>query len=253
MPHKRARVEVPYNRDAVAFEKFLRGFGGAPIRGERCEFAYDQSFDVRLRRLVVIAIRAHISYVGIREADNLAGIAGIGENFLVTSEAGIENDFAAAARASPGRTAVKDSSVLERDNRATCEGLRQCVLPKRSFRCRVYCRSAGERTEMVYRPIRKNCFAVNIAPTDGSKNARIVGAVACIAHHEILIFRNRHRAVARTVEIACRDINFRPRLAVNVKTSAAQLDRFARKANHALDKRFRTVERIPENNHVATS
>jgi hypothetical protein len=81
--------------------------------------------------------------VGIREADNLAGIAGIGENFLVTSEAGIENDFAAAARASACRTAVKDSSVLERENRATSEGLRQCVLPKCSFRCRVYCRRAG--------------------------------------------------------------------------------------------------------------
>jgi len=174
MPDKRARVEIPYNRDAVAFEKFLRGFGGAPIRGERCEFAYDQSFDVRLCRLVIIAIGADISYVRIREADNLAGIAGIGENFLVTSEAGIENDFAAAARASACRTAVKDSSVLERENRATSEGLRQCVLPKRSFRCRVYCRSAGQRTKVVYRPIRKNRFAVNVAPPDGSKYARII-------------------------------------------------------------------------------
>jgi hypothetical protein len=81
--------------------------------------------------------------MGIRQTDNLAGIAGIGENFLITGEAGIKNDFAAAARASACRTAVKYSSVLERENRATCEGLRQCVLLKRSFRCRVYCGSAG--------------------------------------------------------------------------------------------------------------
>ena len=69
----------------------------------------------------------------VREADNLAGIAGIGENFLVTGEAGIENDFAAAARASACRAAVKDSSVLERECRATCEGLVQCVLQRMSF------------------------------------------------------------------------------------------------------------------------
>ena len=110
----------------------------------------------------------------VREADNLAGIAGIGENFLVTGEAGIENDFAAAARASACRTAVKDSSVLERENRATCEGLRQCILPKCSFRCRVYCRSAGQRTKMVYRPIGENCFAVDITPSDRSEDARII-------------------------------------------------------------------------------
>jgi hypothetical protein len=144
VPDKRARVEVPTDGDAVALEKFLRGFGGAPIRRKRRKLADDQSFDVSLRGLVIVAIRADISDVGICEANNLAGIAGISENFLVTSEAGIENDFAAAARASACRTAVKDSSVLERENRATCEGLRQCVLPRRSFRCRVYCRSAGQ-------------------------------------------------------------------------------------------------------------
>src|ERR1700748_1140992 len=120
MPDKRARVEVTYNRDAVAFEKFLRAFGGAPIRGERCEFAYDQSFDVRLCRLVVIAIRADISNVGIREAENLAGIAGVGKTFLVTGGVGIKTDSAAAGRGSSCRTAVKDSSVLERESRATC-------------------------------------------------------------------------------------------------------------------------------------
>src|SRR5580704_7986793 len=105
---------------------------------------------------------------------------------------------------------------------------------------------------MVHRPIGKNSFAVNVAPADGSKNARVVGTVAVIAHHKIFIFRNRYWAVARSVEIARWDINFRPRLAVNVETSASQLDRFARKPDHSLDKRLRAVERIPENNHVPT-
>jgi hypothetical protein len=42
----------------------------------------------------------------------LPGVAGIGENFLVTSEAGIENDFAAAARNRAGRAAIKDAPVF---------------------------------------------------------------------------------------------------------------------------------------------
>jgi hypothetical protein len=52
--------------------------------------------------------------VRIGETDNLAGVAWIGENFLVTSEAGIKNDFAAAARDRPGRAAVKYAPVFQR-------------------------------------------------------------------------------------------------------------------------------------------
>jgi hypothetical protein len=112
--------------------------------------------------------------MGVSQADNLAGIAGVGENFLITGEAGIENDFAAAARASACRASLKYPSVLERENRATCEGLRQCVLLKRSFRRRVYRRSGGQRTEVVHRPISENRFAVNVASADRSKYTRIV-------------------------------------------------------------------------------
>ncbi len=66
----------------------------------------------------------------IGEADDLPGVARIGENFLVAGEAGVENDFTAAARASARRASVKNSSVLERERRASSEGLRQCVLQK---------------------------------------------------------------------------------------------------------------------------
>jgi len=57
--------------------------------------------------------------VRIGEANDLAGVAGIGENFLVTGEAGIKNDFAAAARYGAGCAAVKDASVFERKNRGS--------------------------------------------------------------------------------------------------------------------------------------
>jgi hypothetical protein len=66
----------------------------------------------------------------IGEADDLSGVAGIGENFLVAGKTGVENDLTAAARESARRAAVKDSSVLERERRASNEGLVQCVLQK---------------------------------------------------------------------------------------------------------------------------
>jgi hypothetical protein len=45
--------------------------------------------------------------VRISQADDLAGVAWVGENFLITGEAGIENDFAAAARDGTCGSAVK--------------------------------------------------------------------------------------------------------------------------------------------------
>jgi hypothetical protein len=50
--------------------------------------------------------------MGISQADDLPGIAWVGEYFLITSKAGIENNFAAAARDRARRTAVKDAPVL---------------------------------------------------------------------------------------------------------------------------------------------
>jgi hypothetical protein len=63
---------------------------------------------------LVVEIRANISYVWISETDNLPGITGVGENFLVTGEAGIKNDFAASARDRAGRAAVKYAPVFQR-------------------------------------------------------------------------------------------------------------------------------------------
>jgi len=57
--------------------------------------------------------------VRIRETNNLSGIAWVGENFLVTGEAGIENDFAAAARDRARCAAVKDAPVFQREDRGS--------------------------------------------------------------------------------------------------------------------------------------
>jgi len=67
--------------------------------------------------------------VRVREADNLPGITGVGKYFLISGEAGVKNDFAAAARDRAGRAAVKDAPVFQRENRGSVRNFRQWVLP----------------------------------------------------------------------------------------------------------------------------
>jgi hypothetical protein len=59
--------------------------------------------------------------VRIGQADNLAGVAWISENFLVASKAGIKNNFAAAAGSCARGPSFKDSAVFERENRTSFE------------------------------------------------------------------------------------------------------------------------------------
>jgi len=66
--------------------------------------------------------------VGIGQANNLPGVARIRENFLVTGEAGIENNFAAAARDRARRAAIKYAPVLERQSCGTMQNFGQCAL-----------------------------------------------------------------------------------------------------------------------------
>ena len=97
----------------------MRGFTRPPIGCEYGEFANDQGLNVRPGRFFVVEVGADVSNMRIGEADDLARITRIGEDFLVASKTGIENDFAAAASTSARRTAVKYSSVLEREDRAS--------------------------------------------------------------------------------------------------------------------------------------
>ena len=54
-----------------------------------------------------VQIRAHIADVRVGEANDLPRITGVRENFLITGEAGIENDFAAASRDGARGASVK--------------------------------------------------------------------------------------------------------------------------------------------------
>jgi hypothetical protein len=112
----------------MAVQIEMRGLRGAPIRSDLRELADYQRFDVRLACLLIIKVRANIPDVWISQANNLPGIARVGENFLISGEAGIENDFAAAARNCAGRAAIKYAPVLERQSCGTMQNLGQCAL-----------------------------------------------------------------------------------------------------------------------------
>jgi hypothetical protein len=64
---------------------------------------------------LIIKVSADISYVWVSQTDNLARVTGVGENFLVSGEAGVKNDFAAPARDRAGRAAVKCAPVFQRE------------------------------------------------------------------------------------------------------------------------------------------
>jgi len=67
---------------------------------------------MRLGRFLVVQVRADIPNVRIGEADDLARVARVSENFLIAGETGVENDFAAAAGGCTRRTPGKNPSVF---------------------------------------------------------------------------------------------------------------------------------------------
>jgi hypothetical protein len=112
----------------VAIEIELGGLRRAPVRSDLRKLADNQRFDVRAWGFLVVEICADVSNVRIGEANNLPGVTGVGENFLVSGEAGIENDFAAPARDRAGRTAVKYAPVFQRENGGPMLNFVQVVL-----------------------------------------------------------------------------------------------------------------------------
>ncbi len=88
---------------------------------------------MRERRLLVIDIRSDVPDVGIGQADNLARVTRIGEDFLISGEARVENDFAAAPGDRSRGAALKNSPVFERKNSLPCFCFRQWTLSLAGF------------------------------------------------------------------------------------------------------------------------
>ena len=101
----------------------LRRLSGTPVGGYGRKFSHDQRFDVRRGGLLIIEVGSHVSDVRIGQTDNLPRVARVRKNFLISREAGIENNFAAATCAGSRGASLKNSSIFE------CK----CPLPFDSF------------------------------------------------------------------------------------------------------------------------
>ena len=127
--HQRARIDVPEDGDFVAVQVKLYRCRRAPVRGNLGKLANNEGLDVRAPGLFVFKIGTDIPDVGIGKTDDLASVAGVGEDFLVTGEAGVENDLATAARDGARGAAVKDAAVFQREGRGSVRNLPQRILP----------------------------------------------------------------------------------------------------------------------------
>ena len=67
-----------------------------------------------MRSFFVIRIRADVSNVGIGKTNNLASVTWIGENFLISGEAGVENSFSTAAGLRTRGASNKNTPVFQR-------------------------------------------------------------------------------------------------------------------------------------------
>jgi hypothetical protein len=106
--------------------------------------------------------------VGIGEANDLPGVAWVGENFLITGKAGIENNFAAPTRNSAGGATVKYAPIFEREDGRSVVNFGQEILRLTSFFIGL---GRGQGTEMVHRPISKDGAAVDVLAGDSAKHA----------------------------------------------------------------------------------
>ena len=106
----------------------MRRFRRTPVRCDVGKLPHHQRFDVRPSGFFVVEVRANVADVWIGQTDNLARIAWVGENFLISSEAGIENNFAATTGDRAGCPAIKDAPVLQRENCGSMQKLAQCAL-----------------------------------------------------------------------------------------------------------------------------
>lgn len=67
-------------------------------------------------RLLIIGVRSDISNVRICQANDLSRVTRVRENFLISGEARVENDFAAAPGDGPRGAPVKNAPIFERKN-----------------------------------------------------------------------------------------------------------------------------------------
>src|SRR5690349_14371825 len=114
MTHKGAAVNIGDHRDLELLKVLIRDLLRAPVRTDGRKLTHDQSFDKRVCGFVVFRIGAVVSDFGVGKNDDLPGVRGVGEYFLVTGERGIKNYFPVTFAFRAVASAAEDSSIFQR-------------------------------------------------------------------------------------------------------------------------------------------
>jgi hypothetical protein len=112
-----AGVDLGQHRNGIALHVLVGDLLGAPVGADGRELADDQALDVGPGRLVVRLVGAVVADLRVGENDDLAGIGGIGGDFLVTGKRSIKNNFAPGIHLGAIAVTAKDAPVFERQNR----------------------------------------------------------------------------------------------------------------------------------------
>ena len=106
-----------------AIEKFGQRFVRAPVARDARQIADDETRRIDLRRLEILGRRAGVADVGTGQRDDLSRVGRVGENFLITREGGVENDFACGVAFGSDRLSAEDRSVGQREHRRYAHAL----------------------------------------------------------------------------------------------------------------------------------
>src|SRR6201997_3065016 len=121
MPHQSTGIDIREDRNFELLKIFLSDLLRAPVRAHLRELAHDQSLNVGMGGLVVFRIGAVISDFRSGQNNNLSGIGRVGENFLVTGDGSIKNDFPVAFAFGAVAFASKDAPIFEgKDSLHSC-------------------------------------------------------------------------------------------------------------------------------------
>src|SRR5262249_28678919 len=117
MANKRARVYIGKHRNLELLEIFFGHLLRAPVGADLRELAHDQALNVGARGFVVFGVGAVVADLRIGQNDDLSGVGGVGENFLIAGNGSIKNDFAVAFAFGAVAFASEDAAVFERKDR----------------------------------------------------------------------------------------------------------------------------------------
>ena len=94
MAHQGPGVNAPDAHHTVLGEPVVEASFGAPAAGHRRQLAGDHPTGVGPLSFAVSRVDAGVTQFRIGEGDQLAGIAGVGDDLLITGHACVEHHFA---------------------------------------------------------------------------------------------------------------------------------------------------------------